>query len=781
MAGKFAGGRVLVVDDVDEIRVLVQRTLSAQGYQVDVAATLAEALRMDPSGYDAVLVDAHLGAERGTELVEALRSEDPAAARRCLVLTGGSADEIPAGVAWLAKPFQADELIDAVRALDHRPHSAAAPGRRPGPAPDAQPAPPGGLQPSAAEPRTWELLGLTRRVRAHERGELVDFLHDGPIQELTALNLDLQMMSRFAPEDAAPGLNAVMRGLNAVAESLRWLIDGNWPFHAPETRLTTAIQQRTEWLLAAPAAVDTMDADGQSADLGPAVVPVIVDIVEMMLMGLVPSGPPVRARVGVRARDPVIEIELTLTPAAEDHHVIAPAAAQAALDKLASALGASAHLSLSGPQLEAQLSLRRDAAPDPQSVTRPDKSAAQLQQAQRLESLGQLAGGVAHDFNNLLAVILNYASFISEELAAISEELAASSPDWTQHRDVALADLRQITLAGERAARLTRQLLAFSRREVTRPRVIYLGAVIAGITEMLRRTLGENVELVTSFAGDLWPVLADPAQLEQLLVNLAVNARDAMPDGGTLIIEASNVTVDADSVAGGSTSRRGKNVRLRVSDTGTGMSPEVIEHALEPFFTTKEKGTGTGLGLATVYGILTQAEGSIHIYSEIGVGTTFSITLPVTTESPTPITEPVPYHRAPRGEVVLVVEDAPALREVTRRIFARAGFHVVTAANGPEALALARALPGEIHLLVTDVVMPHMLGKEVAEKIQEIKPGIAVLYMSGYARPVLASQGRLEPGVALVEKPFSQADLLAKAGEVLNGHFPGFGNRQAPA
>ncbi len=764
-----------MVDDVDEIRVLVQRVLSAQGYQVDVAATLAEAFGLDPGGYDAVLVDAHLGAERGTELVEALRSEDPAAARRCLVLTGGSADEIPEGVAWLAKPFRAAELTDAVRALDHT-HSAVAPGRPPAPAPDAraQPAPPGGLQSTHAEPRTWELLGLARRLRAHERDELVDFLHDGPIQELTALNLDLQMMSRSAPEDAAPGLAAVMGRLNAVAESLRWLIDGNWPFQAPETRLTMAIQQRTEWLLAAPAAVDTMDAEGEASAIGPAAVPVIADIVEMMLMVLVPSGPPVRAHVGVRARDPVIEIELALTPAAAEPPVIAPAAAQAALDKLASALGASAHLSFSGQRPTARISLRRGAAPDPQSLARPDKSAAQLRQAQRLESLGQLAGGVAHDFNNLLAVILNYASFISEELTA-------SSPDWTAHRDVALADLRQITLAGERAARLTRQLLAFSRREVTRPQVIYLGAVITGITEMLRRTLGDNVELVTAFADDLWPVLADPAQLEQLLVNLAVNARDAMPDGGTLIIEAGNINVDAESVAGGSTSRQGKNVRLRVSDTGTGMSPEVVEHAFEPFFTTKDMGTGTGLGLATVYGILTQAEGSVHIYSEVGVGTTFSITLPVTTESPQPIAEPVPYHRTPKGETVLVVEDAPPLREVTRRIFARAGYHVVTAANGPQALALARTYPGEIHLLVTDVVMPHMLGKEVAEKIQEIKPGIAVLYMSGYARPVLASQGRLEPGVALVEKPFSQADLLTKAAEVLNGHFPGFGNRRSSA
>ncbi len=393
-----------------------------------------------------------------------------------------------------------------------------------------------------------------------------------------------------------------------------------------------------------------------------------------------------------------------------------------------------------------------------------------LQQAERLENLGELAGGVAHDFNNLLAVILNYASFISEELAA-------AGPDWAQHRDAALADLKQVALAGERAARLTRQLLAFSRREVTRPQVIYLGEVITGITEMMRRTIGEHVELVTSLAGDLWPVLADPGQLEQLLVNLAINARDAMPGGGKLIIETSNLTVDADSIAGGSTAPHGQNVRLRVSDTGTGMSSEVIEHAFEPFYTTKDDGTGTGLGLASVYGIVAQADGHIHIYSEVGVGTTFSITLPATTEAPRPASEPVRYQRTPKGETVLVVEDSAPLREVTRRIFARAGYHVVTAANGPQALRAAAGHPGEIHLLVTDIVMPHMLGREIAEKMVQIKPGIAILYMSGFARTVLTSQGRLEPDMALVEKPFTQADLLAKAGEVLNGHFPGFENR----
>jgi len=399
---------------------------------------------------------------------------------------------------------------------------------------------------------------------------------------------------------------------------------------------------------------------------------------------------------------------------------------------------------------------------------RPDKSQERLAQAQRMESLGQLAGGVAHDFNNLLAVILNYAAFAAEELAAATES------DWAGRCGSARDDLGQISRAGEQAASLTRQLLAFARREVVQPRVLDLDTVITGVEDMLHRTLGEHVELATSLAGDLHPVLADPGQLEQVLVNLAVNARDAMPGGGTLTIDTSNITVDAESIAGGSESPLGQQVRLRVSDTGAGMTREVVAHAFEPFFTTKADGAGTGLGLATVYGILQQADGHIRIYSEPGGGTTFSITLPATAQAAIPEVPEVTYERSPSGETVLVVEDESALREVTRRILARNGYQVVTAASGPEALEIASNYPGEIHLLVTDVVMPHMLGKEVAEQILLIKPGTEVLYMSGYARPVLASQGRLEPGVALVEKPFSEADLLAKAGQVLNGHFKGF-------
>jgi signal transduction histidine kinase/CheY-like chemotaxis protein len=398
-------------------------------------------------------------------------------------------------------------------------------------------------------------------------------------------------------------------------------------------------------------------------------------------------------------------------------------------------------------------------------------------QAQRLESLGQLAGGAAHDFNNLLAVILNYLSFVSEEIAAAT---AVAGPEPAAHLESASADLAEIKKAAERAVRLTHQLLVFARRDVIRPQVLDLDSVITGLAEMLRRTIGEHVELVTSLAGDLWPVLADPGQLEQVLVNLAVNARDAMPAGGTLTIDTGNVTVDADTIAGGSMARKGRNVRLRVSDTGTGMPAEVAQHVFEPFFTTKPDGGGTGLGLATVYGILTQADGNIRISFAPGPGTTFTITLPVTAEAAIPAAEPAPYQRVPKGETVLGVEDEDALREVTRRIFTRNGCHVITAANGPEALAIATDHPGEIHLLVTDVVMPQMLGKEVAEKMRLIKPDIEVIFMSGYARPVLASQGRLDPGVALVEKPFSEADLMTTAGQVLNGHFQGFTTIQGP-
>jgi signal transduction histidine kinase len=385
----------------------------------------------------------------------------------------------------------------------------------------------------------------------------------------------------------------------------------------------------------------------------------------------------------------------------------------------------------------------------------------QLQQSQRLEVLGQLAGGVAHDFNNLLAVILNYAAFVSEELAVGRDgDLAAAA-----------GDVAQIKRAAERATALTHQLLAFARREVAQPAVLDLNEVVAEVTQLLDRTIGEDVVLRTSLAGGLWPVLADVGQLEQVLVNLAVNARDAMSAGGTLSIDTANVTVGAEFV--GSTGRAGRHVRLRVADTGTGMAPDVIAHVFEPFYTTKADGTGTGLGLATVYGIVLQAEGTIDIHSLPGLGTTFTILLPVTDEIATPVEEEAAFERTSTGETVLIVEDEEALRQVTERIFTRSGYRVITAAHGADALALATRHEGDIHLLVTDVVMPRMLGKEVAEKIRLLRPDIAVLYMSGYAQPVLASQGRLDRDVNLIEKPFTAATLITKAGQILNGHAEG--------
>jgi hypothetical protein len=380
----------------------------------------------------------------------------------------------------------------------------------------------------------------------------------------------------------------------------------------------------------------------------------------------------------------------------------------------------------------------------------------QLHQTQRLEVLGQLAGGVAHDFNNLLAVILNYAALIAEELAAPEPELGSAG------RDVA-----QIRRAAERAAALTHQLLAFARREVVQPRVLDLNHTVTDVEQLLRRTIGADVLLRTHLAADLWPVLADAGQIEQVLVNLAVNARDAMSAGGTLSIDTANIIIDA-PVQGNTLLQVGRHVRLQVSDTGSGMPADIIDHVFEPFFTTKSEGAGTGLGLSTVYGIVAQAEGTITIQSQPAAGTTFTILVPATDEVALPLEEAASYAHTPVGETVLIVDDQEALREVTERIFTRAGYRVITAADGPEAISLATQHDGDIHLLLTDVVMPTMLGKEVAERIRIIKPNIEVLFMSGYAQPVLASEGKLDRDVTLIEKPFTASAIIEKAGQVLN-------------
>jgi PAS domain S-box-containing protein len=378
---------------------------------------------------------------------------------------------------------------------------------------------------------------------------------------------------------------------------------------------------------------------------------------------------------------------------------------------------------------------------------------AQTHRNQRLESLGQLAGGIAHDFNNLLGVILNYASFVVEEADSPTPDVAAIG-----------ADARQVIKAGERGTELTRQLLAFARKEVVRPQLLDLNAVLAGVEELLRRSLGAQIALTVRPAQDLPTVNFDPGQIEQLLVNLALNARDAMPSGGQLAIDT--------AVFEGGPDRPGllpgRYVRLRVGDSGSGMPPDVVERAFEPFFTTKPKGEATGLGLATAYGIVTQAGGTIGIESTVGVGTTVTILLPAAS-SPCPSVEEAPVSVTGRGETLLVVEDESALRDVAGRILSGAGYRVLAADGGPQALELAARHDGAIDLLVSDVVMPGMLGKELAERLVHVRPGTRVLYMSGYAQPVLAAQGTLDPGVALLEKPFTAADLLSAVRRRLDG------------
>ncbi|MET0415639.1 MAG: PAS domain S-box protein, partial [Actinoplanes sp.] len=387
-----------------------------------------------------------------------------------------------------------------------------------------------------------------------------------------------------------------------------------------------------------------------------------------------------------------------------------------------------------------------------------DASERRLQHTRRLESLGQLAGGVAHDFNNILAVISNYAEMIGETLNAPVPDPAELAG--------ARTDIGQISRAAERATRLTKQLLAFGRRDITQAEILNLNHVIGDVEPMLRRAIGEHIYLITTLDRNLWPIHADAGQIEQILVNLAVNARDAMAGGGTLSIDTGNAELGSDDHSSSSLPA-GRYVRIRVSDTGSGMPPEVIERAFEPFYTTKPKGSGTGLGLATVYGIATAAGGDVRLYSENGIGTTVTVILPAVdapasdiTADAVVITEPV-AGAAPE-ETILMVEDEDDLRVITGRILTRAGYHVLAASGGEQALHFAKTHPGPIHLLLTDVIMPKMTGNDVADRVRELRPDIPVLYMSGYAEPVLTENGTLPDGVTIVEKPFTSQELLTR-------------------
>ena len=434
------------------------------------------------------------------------------------------------------------------------------------------------------------------------------------------------------------------------------------------------------------------------------------------------------------------------------------------LDKIgtdgAPAVHATRHRTKDGTELEVEvngraveLGGRRVRLISIHDVTERKRLEEQFRQAQKMEAVGRLAGGVAHDFNNVLNVILGYV------------ELTLRTMEEGDRRRRNLLEIRK---AGDHAASLTRQLLAFGRGQVLQPRVLDLNAVVVDMDRMLRRMIGEDVDLVTALSADLGRVKADPSQIDQVILNLAVNARDAMPGGGKLTIETADVELDGHAQPA---LPAGRYVMLAVTDTGCGMPKNVQEHIFEPFFTTKEKDKGTGLGLATVYGIVKQSGGGIAVYSEVNAGSTFKIYLPRVEASAD--AAPAGAHVAePEGgsETVLLVEDDPAVRALTFEVLTESGYQVLEASGGHEAIALAGSHPGRIDLLLTDVVMPRMNGRELARRLHEMRPGLATLYMSGYAPGAIVHQGVLEPGLAFIAKPLRPADLTRKVREVLDAH-----------
>jgi PAS domain S-box-containing protein len=378
----------------------------------------------------------------------------------------------------------------------------------------------------------------------------------------------------------------------------------------------------------------------------------------------------------------------------------------------------------------------------------------QLRQSQKMESIGRLAGGIAHDFNNLLTIIKGYSQLSLIEL---------------KEGDPLKENIEEVKKAADRAADLIRQLLAFSRRQVMEMRVLDLNILLQNLDKMLRRVIGEDIELVTLLAEDLGRVKTDPGQIEQVILNLAVNARDAMPSGGKLTIETANVELDETYARRHVAVTPGRYVMLAVSDTGVGMTPEVRDRVFEPFFTTKEKGKGTGLGLSTVYGIVKQSEGNIWIYSEPGHGTTFKIYLPQVEELLEEVKEKVVGEELPCGsETVLVVEDEEEVRKVAVRILRGQGYKVLEASNGADTLMICKEQKEPIHLILTDVVMPQMSGRQLVEQLRQVYQNLKVLYMSGYTDNTIVHHGVLEEGINYIQKPFTVGALAGKVREVLD-------------
>src|SRR3989441_7063418 len=386
-------------------------------------------------------------------------------------------------------------------------------------------------------------------------------------------------------------------------------------------------------------------------------------------------------------------------------------------------------------------------------VTEQRRLQQQLVQSQKMEAVGRLAGGIAHDFNNLLTVITSYCDLLLEDL---------------EREDPKREDVEQVRKAADGATALTRQLLAFSRQQVLAPKVVSMSTVVSGVEKMLRRVIGEDVDLAARLDPDVGSVKADVGQLEQVLMNLAVNARDAMPTGGKLTIETANAEHDPDYAREHDAAAVRRFVMLAVSDTGIGMDEATKARIFEPFFTTKEPGKGTGLGLATVYGIVQQSGGFIWVYSEPGRGTTFKIYLR-RVDAPAEGGAAAASGDLPRGtETVLIVEDAAAVRAVMRHVLERQGYVVLEASNGATALELVAGHPAPIHLLLTDVIMPGLSGRQLADRLAALRPDTRVLYASGYTDDAVVRHGVLESGIAYLQKPFTTDSLARKVREVLD-------------
>jgi len=379
----------------------------------------------------------------------------------------------------------------------------------------------------------------------------------------------------------------------------------------------------------------------------------------------------------------------------------------------------------------------------------------QLRQAQKMEAIGILAGGVAHDFNNLLTIITGYSQLILKTLSP-------SDPN--------RYSAEQIVKAGERAAALTQQLLAFSRRQVLQPKVVELNKLVTSLSSMLRRLIGEDIDLRLEMRPELGRVNADPGQMEQVLMNLVVNARDAMPEGGTLTIETANVTLDESYVSRHMTVKPGPYAMLAVSDNGIGMDEATQARLFEPFFTTKSSGRGTGLGLSTVFGIVKQSGGSVDVYSVPGRGTSVKVYLP-RIDQPVAAESETPFKAVARGtETILLVEDEEMVRNLVRETLQREGYQVLDAADSVEALRISEKHKTAIHLLITDVVMPKVSGRDLAVELCRRRPGMKVLYMSGYTDSAIVHSGILQKEVAFLNKPFTPASLAERVREVLEGN-----------